>query len=49
MLWTGIRQVKETARGLFLLFENGSSVYLPKTAFRSPEQFQTLLLHAQQK
>jgi hypothetical protein len=49
LLWTGIREVKETARGLFLIPENGSSIYLPKTAFASPEQFQTLLQHAKTK
>ena len=46
LLWTGIREVKETARGLFLIPESGISIYLPKTAFLSPEQFQTLLQYA---
>jgi hypothetical protein len=46
LLWAGIREVKETARGLFLVPESSISIYIPKTAFRSLEQFQTLLQYA---
>ncbi|AIZ62686.1 hypothetical protein PK28_01525 [Hymenobacter sp. DG25B] len=48
LLWTGIREVKETARGVFLIPESGNSIYLPKTAFPSPDQFQLLLEYAKE-
>jgi len=47
--WVGLHQVKETSKGIFLIPENGISIYLPKQVFQSPTQVETILNHAQQK
>lgn len=41
--WEGIKHIKETAKGLFLIPENGISIYLPKQAFHSLSQVQKVV------
>jgi hypothetical protein len=46
--WAGLRQLKETPKGLFLIPENGISIYMPKQAFQSPVQIQEVSNRAKQ-
>ena len=41
--WAGIRAIRQTAHGLFIVPENGVSIFLPATAFPSAEQMQAVL------
>ena len=45
--WTGIRHIRQTSHGLFLVPENGISIFLPTSVFQSPEQVQAILSKAQ--
>jgi hypothetical protein len=39
MLWTGVKAIRQTPNAIFILPENGISIYLPKSVFASAEQF----------
>ena len=41
--WAGIREIRETANALFIIPENGTSIFLPKSVFQSAEQIQAVL------
>jgi hypothetical protein len=47
--WEGIQHIQETTKGLFLIPQNGVSIYLPKSAFHSPVQVQEILVYAKQR
>ena len=47
--WAGLRDVKETSKGIFLIPESGISIYVPKQAFESATQVQVILSRAKQE
>jgi hypothetical protein len=41
--WAGIRRIQHTALGLFIIPENGISLFFPKSVFQSDEQIQAIV------
>lgn len=41
--WTGIKEIKQTPNAVFLIPENGISIYLPKNDFESVEDMNAVI------